>query len=311
MSFFSIVIPAYNRAKLIVPVIQSVLAQTFNDYELLIIDDGSTDETHYAIDFNFGSHPQVIYYKKKNEERSVARNTGHQLAQGRYVVFHDSDDLMLPNHLAELGKKIEQYPACNFFATKFATQRREKLVPSDIEALPEGLYDYHFLLTGNPLAAFVCVKKDNPHWLPFPPEFNMCEDWIFHFCNYFRDQIYLIDQTTIVLHDHPARSMADNQHAIRGRLAAMHYLAARLALPNDELRQLRGHSHRFCAIHSYLDGQKVQAIGHWWQSVANLGLRPELGILLAKIMVGKDLITWGKRWRPAAINENNGNIPTQ
>ncbi len=311
MPFFSIVIPAYNRAKLIIPVIQSVLAQTFSDHELLIIDDGSTDETHDMIDLHFGYHPQVIYFKKKNEERSVARNTGHVLAQGEYVVFHDSDDLMLPHHLAELSKKIEQYPMCNFFATKFVTQRQGRLVPSDIEALPEGLYDYHFLLAGNPLAAFVCVRKNNPRWVPFPPEFNMCEDWIFHFCNYFQDQICLIDQTTIVLHDHPARSMANNQHAIRGRLAAMNYLTARLTLPDAELRQLRGHSHRFCAIHSYLDGQKRQAIGHWWQSVANLGLRSEHWILLAKIMVGRELVEWGKRWRSTSLTENNDNIPIQ
>jgi glycosyltransferase involved in cell wall biosynthesis len=300
MPFFSVVIPAYNRAKLIVPVIQSVLGQSFTDFELLVIDDGSTDETHEVIDQYFGSHPQVIYYKKKNEERSVARNTGLQLAQGQYVIFHDSDDLMEPNHLAVLDDKIGQHPQGNFFATKFATLRHGQRMPSDIAGLPEGFYDYHFLLAGNPLAAFVCVKKDNPDWLPFPPEFNMCEDWIFHFCNYYQDKIYLIDQVTLVLADHDQRSMANNQHAIRGRLAAMAYLEARLPLPPDERLLLRGYSYRFCAIHSYLDGRRGQALGHWGRCVANLGLSQAQLLLLGKILVGKQMIDWAKpgRWRP-------------
>jgi hypothetical protein len=295
MPFFSVVIPAYNRADLIVPVIQSVLAQTFTDFEVLVIDDGSTDPTHEVVDLHFGPHPQVIYYKKKNEERSIARNTGLQLAQGEYVVFHDSDDLMRPNHLTVLNEKIGNYPDGNFFATKFATQRGGRLLPSDIAHLPEGFYDYRFLLAGNPLASFVCVRKSNPNYQPFPPEFNMCEDWIFHFRNYYRDKIYIIDQTTLVLADHPARSMANNQHVVRGRLAALAYLEQHLPLPSDEQRQLRGHSHRFCAIHSYLDGQRGQALRHWWLATTNLGLAPPQLVLLGKIVVGRTAIGWAKQ----------------
>jgi hypothetical protein len=68
-----------------------------------------------------------------------------------------------------------------------------------------------------------------------------------------------------------------------------------LPLPSDEQRQLRGHSHRFCAIHSYLDGQRGQALRHWWLATTNLGLAPPLLVLLGKIVVGRTAIGWAKQ----------------
>lgn len=103
--YFSIVVPTYNRAHLIGKTIQSVLGQSFNDWELLIIDDGSTDSTRDVIkQFN---DARLKYYWQQNAERSAARNKGITLAQGQFICFLDSDDHWRSNHLQVLFNAIQ------------------------------------------------------------------------------------------------------------------------------------------------------------------------------------------------------------
>jgi len=103
---FSIIIPTYNRAKLLEVAIQSVIDQTFKDWELVIIDDGSTDKTK---DFLRSiKEKRVLSFFQKNKERSAARNVGIKKAIGRYICFLDDDDCFLPSHLSVLEKKIRQ-----------------------------------------------------------------------------------------------------------------------------------------------------------------------------------------------------------
>lgn len=95
--FFSLIIPSYNRAHFISFSIESVLKQTYTDFELIIVDDGSTDNTEEIVkSFN---DTRIHYYKKKNEERGAARNYGTKKSRGQYLNFFDSDDLLYPHHL--------------------------------------------------------------------------------------------------------------------------------------------------------------------------------------------------------------------
>src|SRR5579863_5435892 len=107
MPFFSIILPSYNRSQLISVPIRSVLAQTFNDWELLVVDDGSTDDTReVALSFK---DSRITYIWQPNAERSAARNNGISKAKGKYICFLDSDDYYLDNHLSALYKAIESY----------------------------------------------------------------------------------------------------------------------------------------------------------------------------------------------------------
>lgn len=93
----SVVIPAYNRERCIKETIESVLAQTIDDLEVIVVDDGSTDRTKdVVLSFEDG---RVKYIYQKNSGANVARNTGMEVARGEYISLLDSDDLFIENHL--------------------------------------------------------------------------------------------------------------------------------------------------------------------------------------------------------------------
>lgn len=96
----TVVMPTYNRAHLIAPTIDAVLQQTHKNTELVVVDDGSTDETQSVIAHRYGGNPQVRHVYKPNGGVSSARNIGLEHASGDYVAFLDSDDLWKPWKLA-------------------------------------------------------------------------------------------------------------------------------------------------------------------------------------------------------------------
>jgi glycosyltransferase involved in cell wall biosynthesis len=103
--FFTVIIPTYNRADRIGNAITSVLKQLFADFELIIVDDGSTDNTESVV--KGYADARVKYSRKSNEERAAARNAGVKASVGRYVTFLDSDDLLYPQHLTLALEEIK------------------------------------------------------------------------------------------------------------------------------------------------------------------------------------------------------------
>jgi len=103
----SVIMPTYNRVWTITQAIGSVVAQTFGDWELIIIDDGSTDETEAAV-VNFLLDTRIRYIKQANAGPIVARNNGAKLAKGEWLAFLDSDDAWLPEKLAKQWELVEQ-----------------------------------------------------------------------------------------------------------------------------------------------------------------------------------------------------------
>ena len=92
----SVIIPAYNRGWILTEAIDSVLTQDFKDYELIVVDDGSTDNTRAILD-TYGQ--DIIVLRQVNKGVSAARNLGIAEAEGQLVAFLDSDDLWLPRKL--------------------------------------------------------------------------------------------------------------------------------------------------------------------------------------------------------------------
>lgn len=102
---FSIIIPTFNRADHLHSAIRSVLAQSREDWELIIVDDGSKDNTK-NVATSYTGEPRIRYHYQENRELNGARNTGVRLARGTYCCFLDDDDFYDTNHLEALSKAI-------------------------------------------------------------------------------------------------------------------------------------------------------------------------------------------------------------
>src|SRR5438876_9363238 len=97
----SIILPTYNRAKFLPQAFASIRSQRFTDWELIVVDDGSTDKTRELVEELTRGWPQPVrYHWQENQGAYGARNTGMDLARGEYIAFFDSDDVWLPHHLA-------------------------------------------------------------------------------------------------------------------------------------------------------------------------------------------------------------------
>jgi len=129
----SVIIPTYNRAHLVGRAIRSVLNQTFQDFEIIVVDDGSTDNTEEVVKgFN---DPRIRYIRhEENHGGSAARNTGICAARGEYIAFLDADDEWLSMHLHRKLQLLE-------------------------ETYVDGLFGSYYVVSGNRWAKFVCQSK--------------------------------------------------------------------------------------------------------------------------------------------------------
>ena len=105
--FFSVIIPAYNAAHLIVDALSSVFAQTIDSYEIIVVNDGSHDTAQLERELE-PYLADIIYVKRPNGGPGAARNSGIVAAKGDYIAFLDSDDQWVPTHLAEMRAVLER-----------------------------------------------------------------------------------------------------------------------------------------------------------------------------------------------------------
>jgi len=117
MSLVSVIVPTYNRRETIQAAIASVQRQTFSDWELIIVDDGSTDDTADLIE---GSDPRLVLIRQKNQGVNAARNTAMLRARGSYIAFVDSDDEWLPHHLELSMAFFRAFPGEDFLSGEFS-----------------------------------------------------------------------------------------------------------------------------------------------------------------------------------------------
>ncbi|MGZ8496357.1 MAG: glycosyltransferase family 2 protein [Candidatus Binatia bacterium] len=129
----SMVIATYNRAELLPATIDSVLQQQFQDFELIIVNDGSTDDTEKRLE---PYRERIRYLHQDNSGPSAARNAGVKLARGEWISIQDSDDLCAPNHLATLYRYVESHPECGMVFANGAylggpSHNRETIIPAE------------------------------------------------------------------------------------------------------------------------------------------------------------------------------------
>ena len=125
MPTVSVIIPTFNRSQLVINAIRSVLCQTYQDYEIIVVDDGSTDDTPEALKPYMD---RIRYVHQRNLGASAARNRGVQLARGKWISILDSDDVWLPTKLEAQLKAVTMlgddfgacFTNCDFFGNTHA-----------------------------------------------------------------------------------------------------------------------------------------------------------------------------------------------
>jgi glycosyltransferase involved in cell wall biosynthesis len=117
----SVIIPTYNRYKFLGEAIQSVLDQTFASYEIIVVDDGSSDDSRSLVKRFAEQSDRIHYHYQDNQGVSVARNFGISKAKGKYIAFLDSDDLFLSTKLEKQAKYLQENPAVGMVYSSFIT----------------------------------------------------------------------------------------------------------------------------------------------------------------------------------------------
>lgn len=167
MPLFSIIIPVYNKENDIGSTLTSVFLQTETDYEIILMNDGSTDKSEKVI--KSFDDPRIKYYSKENEGVSTTRNLAVTKASGAHLAFLDADDYWFPNHLENLKNLIVKFPEGKWYATAYEKKFNEKLVRpmrSPIMQKPEdwkGMVPDFFqnsLVDSLAWTSAVCIKTD-------------------------------------------------------------------------------------------------------------------------------------------------------
>ena len=141
MPVISVIVPVYKAEKCLTHCVDSILAQTFQDFEILLIDDGSPDQSGALCDQYAAKDSRIRVFHKENGGVSSARNLGMQEAVGTYIAFADSDDWMEPEELETLYGLIAEHSADSAGCAHNNVGPDGGVVVPEIGALPAGVYD--------------------------------------------------------------------------------------------------------------------------------------------------------------------------
>lgn len=126
MPKFSVVIPLYNKAAYILMTVQSVLQQQYEDFELIVVDDGSTDQGVEQL--SKIKDPRMTIIQQKNQGVSVARNRGIFAARAEFVAFLDADDMWCPDYLMQIDRLTQKYTQADIFVTAYNVQMSSDVI---------------------------------------------------------------------------------------------------------------------------------------------------------------------------------------
>jgi glycosyltransferase involved in cell wall biosynthesis len=206
--FFSIIIPTYNRAQHLVVAIKSLLQQDFDDVEVLIVDDGSTDNTETVVAQLCKSHSNLKYFYKQNEERSIARNFGIMKARGKYVGFLDSDDIVYSNHLQTAYRLLttSNFPEVGHLGYQIIDLRGKVLLTrNNFNSLFKNELITENILHGNA----IFIRNDIAHIVNFIPSklAILSEDWFLWLRLASRYKFHFDNTITSAVVEHGGRSL--------------------------------------------------------------------------------------------------------
>lgn len=195
---FSVIIPTYNRKNFLKIAIDSVLNQTYDNYELIIVDDGSTDNTKNFIKDQ--KNPKLKYYFQQNQGPALARNLGIKKAKKEFVCFLDSDDRFCRNKLETTSRHIQENPAYKIFHSQEIWYRNHKFLPQKQEhKKPAGfIFENAVKLCSISISTAAIKKQVFSEIGNFDKSLLACEDYDFWLRATLRYPVYLIPKALTI-----------------------------------------------------------------------------------------------------------------
>ncbi|MGH2522485.1 MAG: glycosyltransferase family 2 protein, partial [Anaerolineales bacterium] len=176
----SVIIPAYNAAETLAQALESLCAQTFGEWETIVVDDGSSDETAAIAGRFVAREPRIRVISQPHWGGSVARNTGLRLARFEWLLFLDADDWILPRHLERLTAALQADPALDavYCGWKRVTSDGA-LIYEDYGPEEDDLFEVFARRTPFPPLAGLVRRTRVEAAGGFDPSFRTCQDWDF------------------------------------------------------------------------------------------------------------------------------------
>lgn len=291
---FTVIVPVYNRAQTIGATLESLLQQSFDNFEVIIVDDGSTDETYQVVE-KYLNYSNFSYYFKHNEERAVARNYGIDRANGEFITFLDSDDGYYPYCLCEAQNFLKQNQQVRLFHLSYEVVRPDGTCLE--KKICRELTLNNALLTGNHVSCInVFVKKEVLQNDKFDtaPALIGSEDYELWLRLSAKIPFYCSPKVCAYLVQHPGRSVLDvNPHKLKRR---MDYLIKKIsnnssileAFSSSGIRKIQAHTYLYWSLHLAMGGFTSKSIVFMFKALKVRldieGFRKIVGILKVSVL---------------------------
>ena len=236
----SVIMPSYNYGKYLTEAIGSVLSQSYADLELIVVDDGSTDNTQEVL--GWINDPRLMKLKVKNSGVSAARNIGLNAASGEYIAFIDADDRWVSSKLEKQIRLFETEPGVDLVFTDFSRFDEEKVYPETLFSYVPELREVprrsaslpdSYVITGDTFSVLagtgematwvqtILVKSEAVRGLKFPEGVKLCEDYHYMLRVYERVQAAYIEESLVEVRRHGSNSYIDPLQMLEPKAAAI------------------------------------------------------------------------------------------
>lgn len=265
--FFTIIIPTFNRADRIAGTLQSVLNQNYENFELIIVDDGSTDHTKDIITAFVDK--RIRYFKKENEERAIARNFGIDKAKGDYITFLDSDDRLYPHYFQEASNIVEYYGEPEWLHLAYEIKdEKEKVLRRENTRFGN---INKSLVTGNHLSCIgVFVRKDiiKKHQFNTDPDIIGSEDYLLWMKFASKYPLRYSNRISAFMIQHSGRSVEHfSVIKLEKRIEkSIHIIIKETHILKDNLKFV-GHRYAYLSLHCFLSGYKLKGFNYLLKSI--------------------------------------------
>jgi glycosyltransferase involved in cell wall biosynthesis len=261
--FFSIIIPTYNRANLLPETIRSVQNQTFYDWECIVVDDGSTDNTKEVVEEIINSDSRIKYIYQENAERSAARNNGYLHSKGDWICFLDSDDLFDSKHLELLNLEIKSRNIHGFFFTGSSTLNDSRI---EINKHDKYLQQPDYFINNSVIPARVCIHRSLLQSFKFDHEIVIVEDTVLWTYLHFNFPTIQIDLSSVIYRWHDNNSVNISKNCFLPRLRGLKKMFADKKIRNkiSKLNRNRAIANCYYGIAKYHENKRNFTKMIWW-----------------------------------------------